>query len=102
MSSSCALLPALGAPSGSEVAELVADVVLEVLHLVEVGRPVQLAVAYAAPALQADGAAQAFAALGEVPHHTVVAAVRVAARAGDVVVLAHAPVRRVVEHLLAA
>ncbi len=75
---------------------------LEVLHLVEVGAPVQLAVAQAGPALQADGAAQALAALGEVPHHAVVPTVGVAAGAGHVVVLAHAPVGRVVEHQLAA
>src|SRR5690606_16671596 len=71
-------------------AEGAADVVLEVLQLVEVGAPVQPPLAGAAPPEERGRVAEALTPVGEVPHHAVLEAVEVTARAGDVAVLAHA------------
>ncbi len=85
----------------SAPAEGPADVVLEILDLVEIGGPVDVAVGEAGAPAQVGGAAQAFAAPGEVPHATVVASVKMAACAGDVAVGAHARIGGVVEDAFA-
>ncbi len=85
-----------------EAAERAADVVLEVLHLVEVRAPVDRPEARAGVPEKIDGVAEALAAIGEVPGSQVRLAVEVAVRAGDVAGARDPGVRRVVEELLAA
>ena len=78
-----------------------ADVVLEVLDLIEVAGPMHIAMPGAAASAQIRGAAQALATPGEVPGPPVVPAIDVAGGAGDVAVCAHARVGGVVEDLFA-
>ncbi|CAA9219756.1 MAG: hypothetical protein AVDCRST_MAG56-690 [uncultured Cytophagales bacterium] len=85
----------------ARTAEVAADVVFKVLHLVEVGRPVDASLARAGPSPQGNGVADAFPAVGEVPVAAVFASVQVARGAADVAVLADARVGCFVEQLLA-
>src|SRR5690606_30802887 len=80
--------------------ERVADVVFEVLDLVEVGAPVQPPLSGATFAEQRRGVAEPFTAIGEVPHLPVFEAVEVTGGAADVAVQGHAQVGSVVENYL--
>ena len=91
----------IGIGEEAGAAESAADVVLEVLDLVEVGGPVNVAVCRAAASLQGGGVAQALAAPGEIPDAPVVPAVEVAGGAAGVALRAHARVGGVVEDALA-
>ena len=83
----------------SEAAEMLSDVDREILHLVEVRGPMQVAVSHAALAAQVDRVPQSLAALREIKHTPVVSAVHMAGRARNVGVHAHS-VGRLVEDLL--
>ncbi len=82
-------------------AEVGADVVLEVLHLIEVGGPMHGSMSGARAPLKRDRVAQALPAVREVPDAPVLTPVQVATRARDVPVAAQAGIIGVVEELLA-
>src|SRR5690606_13309112 len=77
------------------------NVVLEVLHFVEVPAPMQAPLSDATPAKERGRVAQTLAAIGKIPDLTVFEPVQVTSRAADVAVQAHPEVRGIVEDLLA-
>src|SRR6187455_2093481 len=80
-----------------ETVEHLADLMLQVLHFVEIAGPVQAALALPRAPQERDGVAQAFARRAEVVDATIVQAFEVTRAAGDVAFESHARVLRVVK-----